>query len=157
MCFFRPPAEYILHLASFNLTIDLVREDKLKVFSKMPKKDPDSFLFALAIGDGAPAISMAILVFFLNIGERLPSTKEQFLLFEGNVEENFDAGVKVLKILVKDLKYLESKVFENENGAKKGKVEFKFTELPNGRRMLSFLTGELPHSATYFTTFANVN
>ena len=154
---FRPPAEHILHLASFNLTIDLVREDKVKVFSKMPKKDPDSLLFALAIGDGAQAISMAILVFFLNVGERLPSSKEQFQLFGGNVDENFGAAVKFLKILVKDSKYSESKVFETENGVKKGKVEFKFTELPNGRRMLSFLTGELPHSATYFTTFANVN
>ena len=60
---FRPPAEYILHLASFYLKVDLVREDKLKVFAKMPKKDSGSFLFALAIsGDGAPAIGMTILV-----------------------------------------------------------------------------------------------
>ena len=110
----RPPAEYILHLASFYLKVDLVREDKLKVSAKMPKKDPDSFLFALAIGgDGAPAIGMTILVSFLNVGERLPSSKEQFLLFGGNVEENSDAFVKFLKILVKDLKYLESKVFES--------------------------------------------
>ena len=156
--FFRPPAEYILHLASFYLKVDLVREDKLKVFPKMPKKDPNSFLFALAInGDGAPAIGMTILVSLLNVGERLPSSKEQFLLFGGNVEENSDAVIKFLKILVKDLKYLESKVFEIENGVNKVKVEFKNAELPNYMKMLSFLAGELPNSATYFTSFANVN
>ena len=55
------------------------------------------------------------------------------------------------------MKYLESKVLENENGVKKVKVEFKVTELPNNMKMLSFLAGELPKSATYFTTFANVN
>ena len=86
---------------------------------------------------------MTILVSFLNVGERLPSSKEQFLLFGGNVEENSDAVVKFLKILVKDLKYLESKVFEIENGVKKVKVEFKVAELPNDMKMLSFLAGEL--------------
>ena len=43
-------AEYILHLASYYLKVDLVREDRLHVFLKIPKKDPDSVLFALAIG-----------------------------------------------------------------------------------------------------------
>ena len=69
MGLFRPTAEYIFHLASFYLKVNLVREDKLKVFSKMPKKDPDSFLFALAIGGNeAPAIVMATLVLFLKRG-----------------------------------------------------------------------------------------
>ena len=50
------------------MKVDLVREDKLKVFPKMPKKVPDSFLFALAIGsDGAPTLGMAITVSILNV------------------------------------------------------------------------------------------
>ena len=32
-----------------------------------------------------------VLVSFPNVGERLPSSKEQFLLFGGNVEENSSA------------------------------------------------------------------
>ena len=113
---FRPPAEYIFHLASFYLKVNLVREDKLKVFSKMPKKDPDSFLFALAIGGNeAPAIVMATLVLVLNVEERLASSKEQFVVIGRNLLEKLDDVVKFSKIVAKDLKYLESKVFQIEN------------------------------------------
>ena len=60
-------------------------------------------------------------------------------------------------LLVKDLKYLECKFFELKNATKKGKGEFKITELPNDMKMLYFLTGELSNSAANFTTFANAN
>ena len=117
---------------------------KRKTFPAIPKKDPDSFLFALAIGgDGAPAVGMTISVSFLNVGERLPSSKDQFLLFGGNVEENLITAEKFSSLLVKDLKYLEIKVFEVENATKKVKVEFEITELPNDIKILSFLAGEL--------------
>ena len=107
---FRPPSEYILHLASFYLKVNVFREDKLKTFPAIPKKVPNLFLFALAIGgDGAPAVGMTILVSCLIVGERLPSSKEQFLLFGGNVEENLDTVDKFVSLLVKDLKYLETK------------------------------------------------
>lgn len=72
-------------------------------------------------------------------------------------EENLDAVAKFLKILVNDLKYLKSRDFEIENGFKKVKLEFKVTGLPNDMKMLSFLAGEFPNSATYFITFANPN
>ena len=92
---------------------------------------------------------MTILVSFLNVGKRLPSSIEQFLLFGENVEENSNADENFLYLLLKDLKYLESKVFEVENAPKK--------VLPNGMKMLSFLACELSSSAAYFTTFFNVN
>ena len=126
---FRPPAKYILHLASFYMKVNVLQEDKLETFPATPKKDPDSFLFGLAIGgDRTPAVGITILVSFLNVGERLPSSKEEFLLFGGNVEENSSAVEKFLSQLVKDLKYLESTVFEVENATKKVKVEFKITD-----------------------------
>ena len=107
-----------------------------------------SFLFALAIdGDAAPAVGMTIPVSFLNVGEMLPSSKKQFLLFEENVKENSITAENFLGLLVNNLKYLESKVFEVENATKKVKVEFKITELPNDMKMLS----------AHFTTFANAN
>ena len=38
--------------------------------------------------NGAPGADMALLGFFLNIGERVSSSKEQFVLFDGAVKEN---------------------------------------------------------------------
>ena len=123
---FRPPTEYILHVPSFYVKVNVFREDKLKTFPVIPKKDPGSFLFAVAIGgDGAPAVGMTILVSFLNVVESLPSSKEQFLLFRGNVKENSSAVEKFLGLLVKDLKFLESTVFEVENATKKLKLNLK--------------------------------
>ena len=83
------PASYILDLAKFYLEVDNSREDRLKTLDSFSKKDPSSFLFAIAIGgDAAPGTGMAILVSFLDVGERLPSSKEQFLLFGDDSEES---------------------------------------------------------------------
>ena len=35
-------------------------------------------------------------------------------------------------------------------------IKFKFAELPNDMKILAYLTGELPNSAKYFSTFGNV-
>ena len=67
-----------------------------------------------------------------------------------NVVNNF------FKILIKDIRLLESKVFEITTSAGVGKVEFKLRELPNDMKMLAFLAGELSNTATYCCTFANV-
>ena len=153
---FRRQAEYILHPAPFYLNVDLVRKDKRKVFLKMSKKNLDSFLFALAIGDGGdPAILSNIS--FLNVVDRLRGSKEQLVLFSGNIEENSDPVVNFLKILVKDLKYLGNKRFEIQNSVKKIKVELKVIELPSDIKMLSFIARKLSNFPTYLTAFANVN
>ena len=71
-----------------------------------------------------------------------------------------ERGIQVVlknRLQVKDLKYLETKVLEVENGTKKVKLKFKITELPNDTKTLFFLAGKLFNSAEYFTTFANVN
>ena len=151
---YRNPAEYILRIAEFYLKIDMCRIDKLRTFDCFPKKDPDSFLFVLAIGgDGAPGSGTTVLVSFLNCGKRVASSSENFLLFGGNVEENSAAVRNFFSKLTNDVKYLESAVFEINNI----KVEFKLGELPNDMKMLSFLAGELSNSSTYFLTFANVS
>ena len=108
------------------MKVNVFREDELKTFKAIRKKDPDSFLFALAIGgDWAPAVVMTILVSFLNVGERLPSSKEQFLLYGKNAEENSRVIENFLSLLVKNLKDLESKIFEVENATKKLKLNLK--------------------------------
>ena len=99
---------------------------------------------------------MAILVSFLNVSERLPSSKEQFLLFGGNYEESSNVLFNFFKILIKDIRFLESKVFEITTSDAIRKVKFKLTELPNDINMLAFLAGKLSSAATYFCTFLNV-
>ena len=153
---YRKCSEYILRLAKFYLNINIDREDKLKQF-EMPKKDKDSFLFLLAFGgDGAPGTGMSFLVSFLNVGQRLVSSSENFLLFGGNVSEDSTIVSRFVQYFVKEMSFLESEVFEiiTKNGT--FKVEFKLTEIPNDMKMLAFLGGELSNSAKYFSTFANV-
>ena len=59
---FRSPAEYILHLALFYMKVNVFREEKLKAFPAIPKKDSDSFSFALATGgDGVPAVGISFI------------------------------------------------------------------------------------------------
>ena len=70
--------------------------------------------------------------------------------------KSLEVAQNYFKLLIKDLNYLESKVFENDTGIEKQKVEFIITELLNNMNMLSFLACELSNSASYFSTFANV-
>ena len=154
---YRPPSTFILRLAKFYLEVNQKREDKLKSFPSFNTKDSDSFLFSKANGGGrGPGTCMAILGSFLNVGERLPSKEEQFLLFGGAVEEYSEIVSNFFKILIKDVLFLESNIFEIATDSGNYKVEFKLVELPNDMKMVAFLAGELSNAATYFCTYGNV-
>ena len=151
---YREPIPYIQRLASFYLKQNEDRVDKLKEFSDFQKKCPDSFVFFLAVGgDGAPGAGTSILVSFLNCGQRLASSSENFLIFGANVNESSEIVTAFLTKLHKDLQFLINNVF-NINGRK---VEFRVGELPNDMKMLCYLSGELTNTATYFSSFANVS
>jgi len=69
----------------------------LKDFPSFIKKDQESKLFVIAIGgDGASGSGTAFLASFINVGKRLASSAEKFLIFGANVAENSE-----LKILIK--------------------------------------------------------
>lgn len=154
---YRNPAEYIVRLAHFYIRVNDDRSDKLKSFENIPKKTEDSLLFAAVIGgDGAPICGMSTLISFLNIGNRLASSDEQFLLFGADIEESSYITSKFICKLVSDMNYLEDNIFSLQRKQNVVKVEFKFTELPNDMKMLAFLAGELSNSAFYFSSFANV-
>ena len=54
-------------------------------------KEASSFSFAIAVGgDGAPGIGMSVLISFINVGKRIASSAEQFLLFAADALENSD-------------------------------------------------------------------
>ncbi len=156
---YRDCRTYLLRLAEFYLNANYSRVDKLKTFPKLKRKDKSSFLFLIAFGgDGAPGYGMSFLVSFLNVAQRLPCSSENFLIFGGNVKEDSIIVRNYLKILMADLKYLESLVFEITTiNDEKVKVEFSVSEIPADMKMLAFLGGELSNSAIYFSTFADVS
>jgi len=89
-------------------------------------------------GDGAPGSGCLFLISFLNVGERICSSSENFLLFGANVAENSFIVRKFLMKLIADLYFLESKVFIITIKEIQYKVEFKVSEFPNDLKMLAF-------------------
>ena len=154
---YRNLIDFAPRLAKFYLTVNEKREDKLETFPEHPRKDPDSHLFLMAIGgDEAPGTGTSFLLSFLNVGLRIASSFENFLLFGSNAKENGFIVRQYVSTLLADIKLLECKIFEVTVGSKIVKAEFKLQALPNDMKMLCFLSGELSNSARYFTTFANV-
>ena len=99
---------------------------------------------------------MSVLVSFLNVGEIIASSAEQFLLFGADVEENSEIVTAFIRKLVHDLEILENNIYDISVMGQVKKIEFKVTELPNDMKMLSYLGGELSNASTYFSTFGNV-
>ena len=124
---------YAPRLAQFYLNANTLRNDKLHEFSSFPKQDPESFVFVLAIGcDGAPICGTTFLLSFLNVGERLPSSDETYMMFGTDEEESSTVVRNYLKLLVTELKHLEENVFDVMlDSGEIRKVEFKVGELPN--------------------------
>ena len=85
----------LLRLAKFYLEVNRKREDKLEPIPLFDTRDSDSFLFVMEIGGAG----MIILILFLNVGERPPGSKEQFLLFGGAVVGNSEVLSNFFKIL----------------------------------------------------------
>ena len=155
---YRPCDQYALRLARFYLHVNETRTDKLKSFPTFPKKDSTSTMFILSIGgDGAPLTGCCFLISFLNVGNRLTTSKENYLIFGGNVEESSHVVRRFVLRVLSDIRYLESQVFQINLNSKTYKVEFKLGELPNDMKMLAFLAGELSNAAHFFSTFADVN
>lgn len=89
-----PPSAFTLRLAKFYLEVNRKREDKLEPIPLFDTRDSDSFLFVMEIGGAG----MIILILFLNVGERPPGSKEQFLLFGGAVAGNSEVLSNFFKI-----------------------------------------------------------
>ena len=88
---YRGPVKFILRLSEFYLFVNEMRLDKLKSFEHFICKEASSFLFAVAVGsDGLPGIGMSVLISSINVGERIASSAEKFLLFGADVDENSD-------------------------------------------------------------------
>ena len=63
----------------------------MKSFEHFPCKEASCFSFAVAAGDdGTLGRGMSVLISFINVGERIASSAEQFFLSGADVDENFD-------------------------------------------------------------------
>ena len=85
------------------------------------------------------------------------SSRENFMVFDANVDEKCTVVKRYIQHTVAELKHLEENVFELNIADEIVKVEYKIAELPNDMKMLCFLGDELSNSAYYFTKFANAN
>ena len=109
----------------------------MKQFTSFPKKSEDSFQFLISFGgDGAPGSGTAFLFSFLNIGQRLMSSRENFLVFGAFCKENCTLVRRYITQTVTDLKYLEDNIFEIKSDGVTINVEYKVAELSNDMKML---------------------
>ena len=155
---YRPFDQYALRLVDFYFRVDQERQDKLLDFKTFKTKDPSSKLFVISIGgDGAPISGTVFLASFINVGKRIASSAENFLIFGANVAEDTKLVERYVLNLISDIKFLESKTFTTKVTGEEIKFEFRLGELPSDLKMLCFLAGELTSSAHYFSPFANVN
>lgn len=148
---YRDIGEYLPRLAKLYLTT--TRKDTLQWYGKTE----GTFMFALG-GDGCPfgkhESACSFLVSFLNVGRKVATHYDNFLVFGANCDETSPVVKKHIRLLLHQVVGLEKKTFQiNEDWPA---VTFKLEELPNDMKMLAMLSGELSISAKYFSPFANM-
>ena len=146
---YRDLSEYLVRLASFYLTT-------------LPPEDFDWFgqpnTFQVAIGgDGAPFgkfdQSCAWLISFLNVGHKILSSEDNFLIFGSNCSEQSTAARRYIAMIAKEMEEIEKGLFRFGDTI----IRFRFAEFPNDMKMLAYLGGELTNAAKYFSTFADIS
>lgn len=151
---YRNLESFLLMLCKFYFVTDEYRKDsdKLTWFGEREGT------FKVAIGgDGAPFgkwdQSMSWLISFLNVGPRVASPNDNFLLFGANCKEDHEVVVRFTEKLAADIEVIEKKTY-----TVMGKdVTFTFDLIPGDMKFLAFINGELSNSAKYFSSFANVS
>jgi hypothetical protein len=96
---------------------------------------------------------MSWLVSFLNVGPRVASPNDNFLLFGANCKETHGVVVKFAKLIRDQSAAIELKTYVMCDV----QVKFTFDLVPSDMKFLVFLNGELSNAATYFSSFANYN
>ncbi|KAJ7361954.1 hypothetical protein OS493_014602 [Desmophyllum pertusum] len=114
--------------------------------------------FKVAIGgDGAPFgkwdESMSWMISFLNIGPRVASPNDNFLLFGANCKEDHPAVKQFTKQLASKINAIEKKT----HTVSEKEVTFTFELIHSDMKFLAFLNGELNNAASYFSSFAYVS
>ena len=113
--------------------------------------------FQIALGaDEAPFgkhnNATAWLVSFLNVADRIASRGENHLICSANCSEEHPSMIQYATDIRKDIGSIEKKSYfiEGKN------VKFSFELIQADMKWLAFISEELPNSARYFSSFANV-
>jgi hypothetical protein len=140
----------LVSLAKFYLDTNCYRKperDRLRWFGG----DVGHFRVAIS-GDGAPFgkwdESMSWLVSFLNVGPRVASPNDKFLLFGANCKE---VVVQFCTLLVKGCAEIEQRTYNIGDVT----VKFTFDLVPSDMKFLAFTNAEISNSACYFSSFAS--
>lgn len=142
----------LLQLADLHLSID-----KVTPILSWLGKAPGTFLVAIG-ADGAPFgkdnKATLWLVTFLNLGNRIASCDDRFLLLGANCKEDHPAMIKYATEIRREIVLIESKTYQPQGHDIA--INFKFELVPSDMKWLATFSGELTNSATYPSSFANV-
>ena len=120
-------------------------------------KAPGTFLVTIG-ADGAPFgkdnEATAWLVSFLNLGNRIASCDDNFLLLGANCKEDHPAMIRYATQIRGEIALIESKAYQIQGHDIA--IKFKFELVPSDMKWLATFSGELSNSATYPSSFANV-
>ena len=122
-------------------------------------KAPGTFLVAIG-ADGAPfgkeSEATAWLVSFLNLGNRIASCDDNFLLLGASCKEDHPAMISYMYAtqIWGEIALIESKAYQIQGHDIT--IKFKFELVPSDMKWLATFSGELSNSATYPSSFANV-
>lgn len=118
---------------------------------------PGNFLVAIG-ADGAPFgkdnEATSWLVSFLNLGNRIASCDDNFLILGANCKKDHPAMIKYATQIRGEITVIESKTYQLQGHDIP--INFKFELVPSDMKWLATFSGELSNSATYPSSFANV-
>ena len=122
-------------MAQFYLSANNYRKDKLNWFGTQE----GTFKVAIA-GDGTPFgkddQALAWLVSFLNCGQRVYSSAENFLLIGASCSEDCEPVRRYVVLLERQMTEIEGEMISVETGRKKKFVSFQFELLPNDMKYI---------------------
>jgi hypothetical protein len=137
----------LLSLAKLYLEVDSLRKED----DRLTWLGGDVGHFKVAIGgDGAPFgkwdESVYWLVSFLNVGPRVASPNDNFLLFGANCKETHNVVIKFCNLLAEQCLAIEKETYSLCGMS----VKFTFELVPSDMKFLAFINGELSNSAHTF-------
>ena len=128
----------------------------MTVIPSLPIGQPNTFQVAIGEGwcpSGKFDQSCAWLISFLNVGHKILSSEDNFLIFGSNCSEQSTAVRRYISMIAKEMKEIEKGLFRFGDTI----IRFRFAEFPNDMKMLAYLGSELTNAAKYFSTFADIS